>query len=324
MHAARPKLLILGSPPGSWFDAAAGLQELADSEVAEDGHDDSNRIREAEIVFLWERTEKRFRECWPHAQRLQWVQSGSAGVDKLLFPALAQSPVVLTNSRGLYAAPLAEFALFGALCFAKNLGLLERNRRERRWERYHPSELGGATLGIVGFGGTGRATARLAKAFGMKVLALKRRPAAPQDQELVDRFVPPDARGELLGQSDYVVNALPLTVETAGYFDEAALRSMRAAACFINVGRGGTVDERALIRALREGWIAGAALDVFQQEPLPADSELYTLPNVIVSPHSADSTDRSPPRTAQFFLENLRRYVSGQALHNIVDKSLGY
>jgi len=324
MRDTQPKLLILGTPPTSWFAAAAGLHELTRVQKADDPHDDADRVRDAEIVFLWEHAGNRFRDCWPHAHTLRWVQSGSAGVEKLLFPALAQSPVVLTNSRGLYAEPLAEFVLFCVLFFAKNFGFLERHRRARQWQRYHPAELHGATLGIVGFGGTGRATARLAKAFGMKVLALKRRPGAAAGQDLVDHLVPREARRELLAESDYVVNALPLTAETAGYFDETAFGSMKTAACFINVGRGGTVDEQALIRALREGRIAGAGLDVFQQEPLPAGSELYTLPNVIVSPHSADLTDRYPPRSARFFLENLKRYVSGQPLLNVVDKSLGY
>ena len=320
----RPKLLILGTPPGSWFDAAAELHELTDLQIDEDHHDEAERAREAEIVFLWEHATDRFRECWPHATRLKWVQSSSAGVEKLLFPALAQSPVVLTNGRSLYAEPLAEFVLFCALSFAKNFALLEHNRRERRWQRYYTSELLGATLGIVGFGGTGRATAKLAKAFGMKVLALRRRPGAAEVPDLVDRLVPGEALGELLAESDYVLNALPLTGETAGFFDEAAFRSMKTTACFMNVGRGGTVDEQALVQALREGRIAGAGLDVFQKEPLPAESELYTLPNVIVSPHSTDLTDRYAPRSARFFVENLKRYISAQPLLNVVDKNLGY
>jgi phosphoglycerate dehydrogenase-like enzyme len=179
-------------------------------------------------------------------------------------------------------------------------------------------------MGIVGFGGTGRATARLAKAFGMQVLALKRRPATAEDHQLADRFVPSEARNELLAQSDYVVNALPLTPETSAYFDETAFRAMKAGACFMNVGRGGTVDEEALIRALRQGRIAAAGLDVFQREPLPAESEFYRLPNVIVSPHSADLTERYPARSAQFFLKNVKRYVNREPLLNIVDKSRGY
>jgi phosphoglycerate dehydrogenase-like enzyme len=287
-------------------------------------HEETDGVRAAEIVFLWEHSEKRFQNCWPHARSLRWVHSGSAGVDKLLFPALAESPVVVTNGRGLYASPLAEFVLFCALFFARNFSLLERNRRARRWQRYRPDELLGATLGIVGFGGTGRAVARLAKAFGMRVLALKRRPGPAEGQDLVDRLIPGENRGELLRESDYVVNALPLTAETAGYFEESAFRSMKPTACFINVGRGGTVDEQALIRALKEGWIAGAGLDVVEQEPLPAESELYALPNVVLSPHSADSTERFAPRSAEFFVENLKRFVSGQPLLNVVDKSRGY
>jgi len=293
-------------------------------QVSEDSPE-AARIRDTEIVFLWEtHGQSCFRACWPHVPQLRWVQSSSAGVEKLLFPEFSRSPVVLTNGRGLYAQPLAEFVLFCALSFAKNYSLLERNRGERRWQRYHPNELFGATLGIVGFGGTGRVIARLAKAFGMRVLAVKRSPQAAEAQELLDRLVPREAYGELLAQSDYVVNALPLTAETAGFFGEAAFRSMKPSGFFINVGRGATVDEEALVRALREGRIAGAGLDVFQQEPLPAESELYTLPNVIVSPHCTDLTDNYPPRSARFFLENLKRYTGGQPLLNVVDKNLGY
>lgn len=324
MADRRPKLLILGAPPDSWFDAAAGLNDLTDLQVAQDSCDDARCVRDAEIVFLWEHTDSRLKDCWAHAHRLRWVQSGSAGVEKLLFPALAESPVVLTNSRGLYAGPLAEFVLFCALFFAKNFPFMERNRREKRWQRYHTNELFGATLGVVGYGAAGRATSRLAKAFGMRVLALRRHQGPAEAQDLVDRLVPRQAREELLAESDYVVNTLPLTVETAGYFEETAFRSMKNTACFINVGRGGTVDERALIEALRDGWIAGAGLDVFQREPLPAESELYSLPNVIVSPHSADLNDRYPPRSARFFVENLQRYVGGEPLLNVVNKSLGY
>jgi phosphoglycerate dehydrogenase-like enzyme len=323
-RATGPRLLIFGEPPKAWFDAAAGLHELADVQLAEEGESDSERVRDAEILFFWEQSQRRLRDLWPHARSLRWVHSSSAGVEKLVFPALAESPVIATNGRGLYADPLAEFVLFSALFFAKNFPAMEENRRERRWQRYNPRELLGATMGIVGFGGTGRATARLAKAFGMQVLALKRRPATAEDHQLADRFVPSEARNELLAQSDYVVNALPLTPETSAYFDETAFRAMKAGACFMNVGRGGTVDEEALIRALRQGRIAAAGLDVFQREPLPAESEFYRLPNVIVSPHSADLTERYPARSAQFFLKNVKRYVNREPLLNIVDKSRGY
>jgi phosphoglycerate dehydrogenase-like enzyme len=324
MPARRPKLLILGAPPDSWFDAAEGLRDLADFESAQDPPKDAERVLDAEIVYLWEHTDSRLRACWPHARALKWIQSGSAGVEKLLFPALADSPVVLTNSRGLYAGPLAEFVLFCALFFAKNFPFMERNRREKRWQRYQTNELFGATLGIVGYGATGRATARLAKAFEMRVLALRRNQGPAEGQDLVDHLIPAEAREELLSESDYVANTLPLTRETTGYFDETAFRAMKSTACFINVGRGATVDEPALIRALREGWIAAAGLDVFQQEPLPDESEFYSLPNVIVSPHSADLNAQYPVRSARFFVENLGRYLRGEPLLNVVNKKLGY
>jgi phosphoglycerate dehydrogenase-like enzyme len=252
------------------------------------------------------------------------VQSSSAGVELLLFPEMLESPVVLTNGQGLYAEALGEFVLFCVLSFAKDFRTMEENRRERRWRNYNVAEAQGQTIGIVGLGGTGRVIARMAKAFGMRVIATKRNAATGAEDNVVDAVVPVERWHELLGQSDFVVNALPVTPQTMDMFNEEAFRAMKPSARFINVGRGKTVDEDALLRALKEGWIAGAGLDVFKREPLPADSEFYDFPNVIVSPHCADMTPSYPEKSARLLAENLRRYLEGEPLLKVVDKSRGY
>jgi phosphoglycerate dehydrogenase-like enzyme len=306
------------------MEKVADVSEWTQLDTAADALEAARKISGAEIVFLWMKTQSWLQDCWGNADSLKWVQSHSSGLDSLLFPAFVESSVVLTNGRGHFAPPLAEFVMTSALFFAKNLRMLEENRLQRRWQRYHPEELRGQTMGIVGLGGTGLATARLAKAFGMRVLAVKRNIRPGLVIDCVDELVAADRWRDLLPASDYVVNALPLTAETRGMFGVAEFRAMKNTACFINVGRGPTVRETVLVRALREGWIASAGLDVFEVEPLPAESELYALPNVIVSPHSADQTVSSLDVSAVMLRENVRRYLSGEPLENLVDKRRGY
>lgn len=210
------------------------------------------------------------------------------------------------------------------LFFAKAVPVMERNRRDHVWDAYPLKEVRGQTIGIVGFGETGRAVARLATAFGMSVLATKRDSHVAATSDEVARVVPPGRWHELLSTSDYVVNALPLTPETLRKFGEYEFRAMKPSCCFINVGRGKTVEESSLVKALKEGWIAAAGLDVYETEPLDPDSELYSLPNVILSPHCADRVPSSTDKVATMFLENVRRFVRGEALLNIVDKQIGY
>lgn len=324
MKSNNPVLLVLGPPPESWFEALGEVRQQVQTRVASNAEECKTLLPGAEIVFVWEKSWKWLAPNWPQGRAVKWVQSGSAGVENLLFPDMANSSVVLTNGRGLYAEPLAEFVLFCALFFAKKFPEMEKNRLARKWKEYQPAELAGKTMGIVGFGGTGRAVARLAKAFRMRVAATKRRINQDLEPGLVDQLLPPERWHELLATSDYVVNALPITPDTQGFFDEPAFRAMKPSATFINVGRGETVDEPALIRALREGWIAGAGLDVFAKEPLPGESGLYELSNVIFSPHCADLTPSYPEQSGRLLRENLERYLDGRPLRNIVDKKRGY
>jgi phosphoglycerate dehydrogenase-like enzyme len=272
------------------------------------------------------------------APRLKWVQAHSAGVDHLIgHPLFQRGGVALTTAAGVHGVNISEYVLMMMLAFAHRLPRAYDMMRRRAWNfdrmRFVPDELDGATAGLVGYGGIGRHIAARCRAFGMRVLVARRSPAA-QDQapgaapDGVD-FVPPSEWRAMLAQSDYLVLAAPLTRETHHLIDAPALACMKPAAVLINISRGGLVDEPALIDALRERRIGGAALDVYAQEPLPADSPLWRLadepdPRVILTPHIAGITPRYEQRAAALFAENLGRFVAGQPLRNRVDFARGY
>ncbi len=262
-----------------------------------------------DAVLIGPRSGSALTELWRDLRSVRWIHTLSAGVESLPFDLLRRSEVVVTNSRGLYADALAEFALAAMLWFAKDLRRLARNQEARRWEPYTVERLEGQTVGIIGYGGIGHAVARRCTALGMHVLPIRRR------QELGDPTIE-----EVLAQSDFVVMCAPLTPSTYRLMSQGRIAAMKPAAVFINIGRGGTVDEAALVDALREHRIRGAALDVFEAEPLPPDHPLWQLDNVLISPHTADHTHDSHTRAMHFFLENLRRFRAGESLENVVDK----
>ncbi len=315
-------LLILGRPPDSFIDLISEVRDWADIRIAESSKEVGEAIHEADVILILGHTGAWLHAYWDYAGRVKWIHSGSAGMEDVVFPSLERQPVVLTNSRGAYSSPLAEFVMFCVLFFAKAYPTMERNRRDHIWQDYPLKEIRGQTIGIVGFGETGRAVSRLATAFGMSVLATKRNREVSGTKEA--QLVPSESWYELLSTSDYVVNALPLTAETLRKFGESEFRAMKKTSCFVNVGRGRTVEESSLVRALKEGWIAAAGLDVYEREPQPPDSELYLLPNVILSPHCADKVPTSMSNVATLFVENVRRYVKGETLLNIVNKHIGY
>jgi phosphoglycerate dehydrogenase-like enzyme len=256
------------------------------------------------------------------APRLRWVQIPAAGVERFLTPATQRPSLVLTNGSGLHAIPIAEFVLAAILAHAKRLGDFRTAQQEQRWNRFTPlQELWGAKLLIIGLGGIGQAIAERANAFGMSVWGSRRHPSPFPG---IERVVGPDGWRELLSEADYVVIAAPFTSQTHNLIDEQALRSMRPDAYLVNIARGQLIDEVALERALREGWIAWAALDTFVEEPLPADHPFWNLPNLSISPHTSASSPRIMERIVDLFLDNLSRYRSGQPLLNIVDKQAGY
>lgn len=283
----------------------------------------------AEVLFTWRPSGQDIRQ----AGCLRWVHVPSAGVDHSLPSELVESSVVLTNSSGLHGVPIAENVLGMMIMLARKLHDCMRFQLEGRWGRddlmrAYPSlsELYGRTAGIVGLGSIGVEIARRAKAFGMQILATKRDVNADLGlaQGWIDRLLPPEGLPELLRESDFVVIATPLTPATRGLIGEAELRMMKSSAFLFNIGRGPIIREADLIRALKEGWIAGAGLDVFEVEPLPPTSELYRLPNVLITPHYSGIGSGYWERATDLFCENLRRLMLGEELTNVVKKELGY
>ena len=264
------------------------------------------------------------RAVWNMAPRLRWIHSLSAGIENTLFPELVASPVPLTNSRGVFSRPLAEFALAAALFFAKDLRRMVGSQAAARWDPFDVEELHGKVLGIVAYGSIGQEAARLARAFGMRVTAVRRRPDLSAGDPLLAGVYGPDQLRDMLAQSDFVLVAAPLTAATRALIGEAELRSMKPLAVLINIGRGPVVVEEALVRALQQGWIRGAALDVFDEEPLPPGHPFYALENVLLSPHCADHTPGWVEAAMDFFLENFQRFQRGEPLLNVVDKQSGY
>ncbi|HJS57384.1 MAG TPA: D-2-hydroxyacid dehydrogenase [Vicinamibacteria bacterium] len=283
----------------------------------------ADEVPEAEAILYCTGGRERLEAVFQRLPRLRWIHSRWAGLDGLMFPALADSPVQLTNSRGVFSRTLAEFAIGAVLHFAKDFGRMRRQQAERRWEPFLVDEVHGRTLGILGFGDIGRAIAQRAKAMGMWILAM-RRAWAPEDPLVDEGFAGPQ-RLELIARSDYVALALPLTPETQGLFGAPEIAAMKPSAVLINVGRGPTLDEPALVAALQAGRLRGAALDVFAEEPLPEKSPLWSLDNVLLSPHTADRTTTWLDEAMAVFLENLRRFRAGEPLLNVIeDKRRGY
>lgn len=256
------------------------------------------------------------------APKLRWINAPSAGVERFLTPDIIESQVILTNSRGIHSTQMGETTFEMLLMLARKAPLFFRLQRERKWQRIVPGILHAKTLAVLGLGVIGQEIARLGKAFGMRVIAMEKEEMVPGGN--VDAVFTPAELGELLSRADYVVVTLPLTPETKEIIGERELRAMKPTAYLVNVARGGVIDEEALIRALSEGRIAGAGLDVFAREPLPAESKLWELPNVIISPHIAGAREDYDTLAVNLFCENLKRYLDGQELMNVVDKKKEY
>lgn len=274
------------------------------------------------------------------APRLRWVQLHSAGADHILDHPVLQSDVAVTTTSGIHATPIAEYVFASILAHRWRVPYWTHCQREARWPTgrwslYARPELRNSTLGIVGYGSIGREVGRLGQAFGMQVVALRRSAGRADKGYAVEntgdpagaipgRFYPPEALHEMLAECDYVVIALPLTPATTHFFGEKELRAMKPSAYLVNIARGPIVDEAALIRALRDKWIAGAGLDVFEEEPLPPSSPLWELESALISPHVAGFTPRYDERATALFTRNLDRYVTGEPLLNLVNKARGY
>jgi phosphoglycerate dehydrogenase-like enzyme len=257
------------------------------------------------------------------APGVRWVHSRSAGVETLVYPELAEAGIVVTNGRGAFSASLAEFVMAAVFHFAKDLRRLIRNQAARRWEQYVPGMVEGQAMGIVGYGDIGRTVAEKARAMGMRMAAL-RRTASVAPEPLLEAMFPPARLRDLMAWSDVVVVATPLTPETRGLIGDEEIRAMKPTGILVNVGRGPVVQEGPLVEALRKGAIGGAALDVFETEPLPAESPLWSLENVLLSPHCADQVEGWLEPAMECFRANLERFLAGEPLQNVVDPRRGY
>ncbi len=305
----------------------APLEDLADISVGAEPGELEQLLPAAEVVvFGLAHQSIDLAAAWQHARSVRWAHSLSAGVENLLFPALVRSRVPLTNSRGVFKRPLAEFAVMGILFHYKRVRRLIENQRARQWLDYQVTLLEGRVMGVVGYGEIGRECALLGAALGMKVQALRRNPARSAGDALLSRVFAPEELQVMLSGIDVLVCAAPLTRDTRHLIADREFEAMKPGAIVVNVGRGPVIDESALIRALVNRRIAGASLDVFEREPLPHDSPLWGMENVLISPHCADRTEDPDwlELTMRFFVENFQRYRSGQPLENVVDKRAGY
>lgn len=263
-------------------------------------------------------------ELLPQAQALRWIQNQGAGVERLLTPEIVDSDIVVTNAQGQHAPQISEHVLTMMLCFARDFRKILQAQRDHVWRHpnFDPFCLDGQTLGVVGAGGIGGALAEKAHHLGMRVIGLRRRPK--ERPTYLDALVGPEGLHELLRQADHVAICCPLTPETDGLIGETELRLMKRSAYIYNIGRGRIIQAAPLLTALKDGWIAGAGLDVTDPEPLPPDAEMWDLPNVIVTQHTSGTAPHNDDRFFDLLERNLERFLNGEKLLNVVDKEAGY
>jgi D-2-hydroxyacid dehydrogenase (NADP+) len=253
---------------------------------------------------------------------LKLLHVQSTGVDRFA-PLLKDSPIILTNSRGVHAKPVAEHAVALMMALAYNFRAHTKSQKERTWKDPGIDRLEGKTAGLIGLGAIGEEIARKCKALDMRIIGI-RRDVSRSSPDHVDKVCSMDELSRVMGESDYVLCSLPLTEETARCIRYEHFAAMKPSSGFVNVGRGPVVDEAGLVRALKEGKLKGAALDVFEKEPLPPDSPLWEMENVVITPHTAGKSEENRRRSLTILIENLRRLRKGEPLVNVVDKVRGY
>jgi phosphoglycerate dehydrogenase-like enzyme len=314
--AVSPKIKIMD---------ASGLWDAPDIVTAERKGDSTdvkfeNMLAQAEIIYGYRPPQN----VIARSPKLKWIQTMLAGVDHFLTADIVKSRVTVTNTSGIHASPVSEMTFCMMLMFAKQAPFCFLNKQEKKWERFITILLRSKTVGIVGLGSIGRELARMSKAFDMRVIATRRTAKKGDRARYVDLIIPVENLRALLSESDFVVLLLPSTSGTYKMIGEKELRAMKPTAYLINVGRGSTVDEEAMVGALEQGWIAGAGLDAYAVEPLPVDSKLWVLPNVIISPHVSGRLVNYYEVVTELFCDNLKRYIEGKRLRNIVNKKRGY
>lgn len=311
----------------AWFVERLS-QEFPQLEIAQHSNFDGieDVLREVEILFAVSLRPEQFAAMG----RLRWIHAPTAAVNQLMFAELANSDVVVTNSREVHGPAVAEHVMALIFALARKIPQAAAFQQRRIWGQEsiwndggHPREIAGATLGLIGIGSIGRRVAQMASALGMRVIATREHVEKGNPEGIQEVFAPP-AIDEMLRQSDYVVLAAPLIPSTTHLMNADRLAAMKPKACLINVGRGAQVDEAALVEALRARRIAGAALDVFESEPLPTESPLWGIENLLITPHIASQTEKVWRRQYDIFSDNLRLYLQRQPLRFVVDKQKGY
>jgi len=318
-------LLVLADPKVSWLKLLGNLGSDGINVLVSN---DAAKVRElapqADVIVNGTSNPPLLSAAIPPAKRARWIHSLWTGVDNVLCPEVLASPLPLTNGRGVFRRPLAEWTIGAMLYFAYRMRRMVRQQQAGVWEAFTTEEIQGKTLGIVGYGGIGSTAAELARPFGVRIVALRRRPELFNQDPLVDESFAPAQINDLMAASDYVLLAAPLTEETRGMIGAPQIAAMKPSGVLINVGRGAVVDEPALVQALETEKIRGAALDVFAVEPLPRGHPFYGLENVLLSPHTADHVQDFIHLAVECFLENLRRFQANEPLLNLVDKHAGY
>jgi phosphoglycerate dehydrogenase-like enzyme len=317
-------LLVIADPAAPFLKSLPALPAQVRTIVSNDAGRLAKCAPEADAVLYAAAQGELLAGVLPSATRLRWMHSLWTGVEGLMRPEVVAHPAPLTNGRGVFRWPLADWVAAVMLHFAFDLPRVLRQQREGVWRPFISPGLNGRTLGIVGYGAIGSAVAERARAFGVKIAALRRRPELFDGDARVDARYAPSQLNELMAASDYIAAVLPATAQTRGLIGEAQIAAMKPSTVVINIGRGAAIDEAALVRALESGRIRGAALDVFTEEPLPAGHPFYRLPNVLMSPHTADRVEGFLQPAFDCFLENLQRFLEGQPLLNVVDKHAGY
>ncbi|MEO8424436.1 MAG: D-2-hydroxyacid dehydrogenase [Actinomycetota bacterium] len=321
--ARLPVVVVMGAtadepPPG--IDVIAGAVDLR---YAPDRAALEREIVDAEVVYTWWGDREDLEAAWHRAGGLKWLAAVNVGIERLLFPALVESDVILTNARGAADQPIAETVVGFVVAMAKGFRPMFDRQRMHVWDLHVMERLAGSRVLVVGPGPIGRTIARaLRDGLGMRVAAIGR--SGRDGDDLFETIGGADDLHAALSEADYVIDTMPLTPQTRHVFDAEAFAAMKPTARFVNVGRGATVVERALVDALASGVIAGAALDVYEEEPLPADSALWDMENVIVCPHMSGDVDGTELDFARVFYDNVGRWLRGEPLRNVVDKRLGF
>lgn len=321
MSETAPAIAVLLDPDGP---RPAGLQALegraevrpADAETL------GEAVSGARALFLWDFFSTALRDVWHRSQELEWIHVAAAGVDTLLFEDLIESDVVVTNARGVFDTPIAEFVMASVLAHAKQLHLSQELQNERIWRHRETTKVEGSRALVVGSGAIGRACARLLAAVGMQVRGAGRT-ARGGDGDF-ERIYASAELAQYVGWADYVINAAPLTPATTELFDAEVFAAMKPGAHLVNIGRGASVNEADLVTALYEGPLDGASLDVFATEPLPTGHPLWDAPGARISAHMSGDVVGWRDELAAQFLENARRWLDGEDLMNVVDKKAGF